>query len=373
MKRNKVQLLVAKLFRLELKELPVSRNVKDRLFRFIFSKDKRALLQLYNALNNSSYQDPDALEIITLQNVIYLSMKNDLAFTILGVLNLYEQQSTYNPNMPVRFFIYLAEEFQKVIHQQDEKVLYGPERLTLPTPKCVVLYNGRKKIPEEQILRLSDSFTQSQVEPDVELKVRVLNINLGYNQAIMEKCHRLWEYSAFVEQLNTELATGIGYKKATNRAIDFCIRNGILADILQESQAEVVGMILSEYNEKDYMAYLKRWGREKGRAEGLAQGREEGRAEGLEAGRAEGLEVGRAEGLEAGRAEGLAYEREKSLRKLIAKIQRKIVNNKTLDIIAAELDEDIDELRPIYELIIKCSDVSAEDICKKLLLSEEDM
>lgn len=183
----------------------------------------------------------------------------------------------------------------------------------------------------------------------MELKVRVLNINLGYNQAIMEKCRRLWEYSAFVEQLNTELATGIGYKKATNRAIDFCIRNGILADILQESQAEVVGMILSEYNEKEYMAYLKKWGREKGRVEG------------------------RAEGLAQGREEGRAYEREKSLRKLIAKIQRKIANNKTLDVIASELDEDIDELRPIYELIVECSDISAEDICKKLLASEEDM
>lgn len=88
MKRNKVQLLVAKLFRLELKELPVSHNVKDRLFRFIFSKDKKALLQLYNALNNSNYQDPDELEILTLQNVIYLSMKNDLAFTIFLYLSV---------------------------------------------------------------------------------------------------------------------------------------------------------------------------------------------------------------------------------------------------------------------------------------------
>ena len=120
-------------------------------------------------------------------------------------------------------------------------------------------------------------------------------------------------------------------------------------------------MILSEYNEKDYMAYLKRWGREKGRAEGLAQGRAEGLAQGREEGRAEGREEGR------------AYEREKSLRKLIAKIQRKIANKKTLDVIASELDEDIDELRPIYELIVECSDVSAEDICKKLLPSEEDM
>ena len=91
MKRNKTHQLLAKLFRLELKELPVTHNVKDRLFRFIFEKDKVALLQLYNALNNSDYQNPDDLEILTLQNVIYLSMKNDLAFTIVGILNLYEQ------------------------------------------------------------------------------------------------------------------------------------------------------------------------------------------------------------------------------------------------------------------------------------------
>ena len=104
----------------------------------------------------------------------------------------------------------------------------------------------------------------------MELKVRVLNINLGYNQTIMKKCRRLWEYSAFVEQINTELATGIGYKKAVNRAIDFCIRNNILADILCESQAEVIGMILSEYNEKEVMEFLQQEAWDKGLAEGRA-------------------------------------------------------------------------------------------------------
>ena len=82
----------------------------------------------------------------------------------------------------------------------------------------------------------------------MELKVRVLNINLGYNQTIMKKCRRLWEYSAFVEQINTELATGIGYK----------------------SQAEVIGMILSEYNEKEVMEFLQQEAWDKGLAKGRA-------------------------------------------------------------------------------------------------------
>lgn len=46
-----------------------------------------------------------------------------------------------NPNMPVRFLIYLAEEYQKLI-EQAEMSLYGSRQIFLPTPQCVVFYNG---------------------------------------------------------------------------------------------------------------------------------------------------------------------------------------------------------------------------------------
>ena len=77
----------------------VHRQTKDRLFRFLFEKDREALLQLYNALNGTDYKDASRLQIVTIENAVYIVMKNDLAFVITGTLNLYEHQSTYNPNM----------------------------------------------------------------------------------------------------------------------------------------------------------------------------------------------------------------------------------------------------------------------------------
>ena len=119
----------------------VHRQIKDRLFRFLFEKDRDALLQLYNALNGTNYQDPSMLQVVTIESAVYVVMKNDLAFILAGVLNLYEHQSTVNPNLPVRFLIYLAQEYQGIIEKAKES-LYGSKQITLPTPHCVVFYNG---------------------------------------------------------------------------------------------------------------------------------------------------------------------------------------------------------------------------------------
>ncbi|MBO5208455.1 MAG: hypothetical protein J6B68_03825, partial [Lachnospiraceae bacterium] len=163
----------------------VHKQFKDRLFRFLFEEDKEALLQIYNALNGTDYQDASQLQVVTIENAVYIVMKNDLAFVLAGTMNLYEHQSTYNPNMPVRFLIYLASEYQKVV-QEAEESLYGARQIMLPTPQCVVFYNGEKDMPEEQILRLSDAFENKKQEADVEVKVRMLNINYGHNKELME-------------------------------------------------------------------------------------------------------------------------------------------------------------------------------------------
>ena len=86
---------------------PVQRNYKDTLFRMIFS-DKEALLSLYNAISEKDYKDPDELEIVTLENAIYMNKKNDLAFLIDSSLYLYEHQSTYSPNMALRNLFYIS-------------------------------------------------------------------------------------------------------------------------------------------------------------------------------------------------------------------------------------------------------------------------
>ena len=122
------------------------RNVKDRLFRFLFEEDREALLQLYNALNGTSYEDASELEIVTIESAVYVVMKNDLAFVFAGTLNMYEHQSTYSPNLPVRFLIYLAQEYQAII-EKARVSLYGTGLIKLPAPKCVVFYNGQRGGP----------------------------------------------------------------------------------------------------------------------------------------------------------------------------------------------------------------------------------
>ncbi len=149
----------------------IQRNVKDRLFRYLFENDREALLDLYNALNGTEYQDSSQLEIVTIESAVYVTMKNDLAYILSGTLSMYEHQSTYSPNLPVRFLIYLAQEYQIVI-EKAEKSLYGTGQINLPTPQCIVFYNGVKEIPEERTLKLSDAFENKKVQADVELTVR---------------------------------------------------------------------------------------------------------------------------------------------------------------------------------------------------------
>lgn len=238
----------------------VHRQAKDRLFRFLFEKDREALLSLYNALNGTNYTDPAAMQVVTIESAVYIVMKNDLAFVLAGVLNLYEHQSTKNPNLPVRFLIYLAQEYQKLIEAVDVS-LYGTKQITLPTPRCVVFYNGDEKAPEEEILQLSDAFENQSQSADVNLQVRVLNINRGHNRELMEKCSILREYAEFVEITKVYINKCDDRKTALDQAIDDCIEQNILADFLRTYRAEVLGMLLEEFDVKKYERTIRAEGR----------------------------------------------------------------------------------------------------------------
>ena len=225
----------------------IQRNVKDRLFRYLFEKDREALLDLYNALNGTQYRDSSRLEIVTIESAVYVVMKNDLAYILSGTLSMYEHQSTYSPNLPVRFLIYLAQEYQMVI-EKAEKSLYGTGQISLPTPQCIVFYNGVKEMPEERTLKLSEAFENKKVQADVELSVRMLNINYGHNRQLMEKCKILEEYLNLVATIRDYMAVEKDIQTALNRAVDSCIENGILKEFLLKNRAEVLGMLLEEFD-----------------------------------------------------------------------------------------------------------------------------
>lgn len=241
----------------------VQRNVRDRLFRFLFEKDRQALLDLYNALNGTEYQDLSQLEIVTIESAVYVVMKNDLAYILSGTLSMYEHQSTYSPNLPVRFLIYLAQEYQTVI-ERAERSIYGSGRISLPTPQCVVFYNGVKEMPEEWTLKLSDAFENREARADVELTVRMLNINYGHNKQLMEQCKVLGEYAELSAVVREYMLVMEDMQTALNGAIDYCIKNGILRKFLLKNRAEVLGMLLEEFDAEKYERTLRDEGREEG-------------------------------------------------------------------------------------------------------------
>ena len=245
-------------------------TVKDRLFRFLFEVDREALLQLYNALNGTAYTDAAELQIVTIESVIYVVMRNDLAFVLAGTLNLYEHQSTYNPNMPVRFLIYLAEEYQKLVEQMGMS-LYGTTRIPLPTPQCIVFYNGEEGAPDEEILKLSDSFTGREQKPDLELSVRMLNINYGHNNELLEQCSVLKEYAQFVAVSRQYMAEGLDAQEAFGEAIDYCLNHDILYNVLKNYRAEVLGMLLEEFDADLYEKTIRMEGVEQGIEQGIEQ------------------------------------------------------------------------------------------------------
>ena len=278
-------------------ELKLNRKYKDTLFRKVFN-NKKDLLSLYNALNDTSHTDDSLITINTIEDAIYIGYKNDISFIINSELNLYEHQSSINYNMPVRGLIYFAELYKGYI-EQNNLLIYNEKLVKLPFPRYVVFYNGTDEEPEEQELRLSKAFTilfeeknaadiestdtidsednqkspkTPKKKPSVEVVVQMLNINYGCNRELMEKCQKLMEYSKFialVREKSGQLAEAYREEmKAVNKkeifaeavelAINEAIRDNVLKDILSKNKAEVTDMLLTEFDEKAYIEGVKK-------------------------------------------------------------------------------------------------------------------
>lgn len=254
------------------KLVPV-RTYKDRLFRMIF-REKQELLSLYNALNGTHYNNPDDLEVITLEDVIYMGVKNDSAFLFGNMMNLWEHQSTYNPNMPLRGLFYFSRLYQRYIKEHGLNI-YGGRLLRLPMPQYIVFYNGVEDAPDKMELKLSSSFLRNPeanpADASLEVKAVMLNINYGKNRALMRQCRKLEEYAIFIARVRKNLAAGKALAEAVKSAIDSCVKEGILADILSVHEEEVVELFLTNYDMEEHMKLV---GKEQ-YAYGMAQGKAE--------------------------------------------------------------------------------------------------
>lgn len=283
---------------------------KDTLFRMLF-KEKTRLLELYNAINNTAYDDPEELEVVTLENAVYLSMKNDISCLVDMRIQLYEQQSTVNPNMPLRDLMYVCTQYEKLIVKKD---LYSRRLIRLPTPKFVVFYNGVEKQPEQLELYLSDAFEIPEESPALELCVTQYNINEGFNKELLDKCPTLFHYMQYVS-LVREYRKTMSLPEAVSKAVNYCIANGILEDFLLANKAEVMKMTIFEYDEEQHKQTL------------LSEGYEDGFNDGFSDGFSNG-----------------------NLSTLITLICRKLKKGKSPEIIANELEEDFDVIQHLCSI-----------------------
>lgn len=285
----------------------VNRKHKDRLFTILFgrSENKEWALELYNAVNDSHYDNPDDVEITTLEDAVYIGMKNDASFILNEYMNIYEQQSTYNPNMPLRQLMYVGQLYDKY-RSKNKLNVFGTALVPIPIPKLVVFYNGTDKDTEdEQMLYLSDAFIDKgkAEEADISVRVRMLNINYGRNKKLLEACRPLAEYSWFINKIRyNQSVLALEAKEAVNRAIDEMPEDYVIYPFLVEHRSEVQMGFLTGISEEE----LKELFMEDGRKDTLSE-----------------------------------------------QIGKKIAKGKTLETIADELEVTTDEIRDIYDKLCK--------------------
>lgn len=269
---------------MEDKKPKAKREYKDTVFRMLFS-DKKNLLSLYNAVTGRAHENAEDFEIVTLDNAVYMGMKNDLSFLLDTHIYLYEHQSTKNPNMPLRDLFYISLEYQKYV---SDKSLYSSTLQKLPAPVFMVFYNGTEEMEERTELRLSQAYEHFEGEPNLELKVMVLNINAGHNEELMKQCRMLKEYAQYVARVRG-YAGSMKLEEAVRRAIRECITEGILTDFLRKNRAEVEMVSILEYDKEYEEKKLRKAEYEAGLQQGERLGIEKGEQEGLNRGLAQGI------------------------------------------------------------------------------------
>ncbi|NDO47649.1 hypothetical protein [Clostridium sp. MD294] len=290
--------------------MKVNKKYKDSLFTRLFSEEEQ-LRQLYNVLKGANYGTDTKIEVITLDDVLFMGRKNDICFKIDNQLVvLLEHQSTINENMPLRFLIYVAREYEKLI---DNKALYKTTLIKIPTPEFYVLYNGVRKYPNEKILKLSEAFVTNTHDIKLELEVKVININYEQNHPFLQQCHRLQEYSYFIFEVKQNQKKGMSFECAVKSAIKSCVKQNIMAKFLQVNGSEVLNMLMTEF---DIDVAREAW-------------LEEGEQRGIKIGEQKGIKIGEQKGIKIGEQRGELKKQQEIAKKLIGILDIEVIAEKT--------------------------------------------
>ena len=253
-----------------------NREYKSDVFSMLLMEKSRAL-EIYNAINGTSYDDPELVEIVSLENKGFsLSVRNDASFVLDANLSIYEHQSTLCPNMPLRSMIYFSQIIREMVRNKN---IYGSTQVKISVPYFVVFYNGMEQAPEQYELRLSDAFERQVDHPQIELICKVYNINAGNNAAIMETCPTLREYTYFVELVRENFKENryeeLG--KAIDQAIDQCVQENVLRDFLIKNRSEVTKVMQLDYTFERQIELEREAARSKAWEQGIERGIEQER------------------------------------------------------------------------------------------------
>ena len=256
-----------------------NRIYKDSVFVDLFSEDEKAkenFLSLYNALHNTTLKDTEQLKTVRLEQVLYMAFYNDVSYLVDNrIIVLAEHQSTINPNMPLRCLEYIGRLYETLFESKEK---YSRKLLNIPTPEFYVFYNGEESYPSDKTLKLSEAFIENTPQANLELTVKVININRQNRHPVLENCQTIQEYSIFVETVRKwkEIDPQNGFEKA----VEECIENNILREYLKRKTKEVINMLLAEYDYETDIAVQRAEEREIAFAEGIERGIERGFSEG---------------------------------------------------------------------------------------------
>lgn len=258
-----------------MRRIHINSKYKDRLFRMLFGREdsKEYTISLFNAVNGTDYGSDEIITITTLEDVIYVKLKNDISFVIDGYIPLWEHQSTVNPNMPLRGLLYFGELYGNLIIKEKNR-LHGSTLVKIPTPQFVVFYNGTEEEESVKKLRLSDAFIHPTENGEFEWTATMYNLNRGKNEELLNKCKPLKEYMEFVERVRDNLANEMSIEESVDRAVNSCIHDGILKEYLMKNKTEVFNSVLKEFDEAEYDEFRRQEAMEIGIEKGIEKGRD---------------------------------------------------------------------------------------------------
>ncbi|MGP1440404.1 MAG: Rpn family recombination-promoting nuclease/putative transposase [Treponema sp.] len=219
-----------------------NRQYQDSVFVHLFTHYLKKLLAVCKALDPSIKSEE--IELITLENTLYTGLKNDISCKVENkLIFLIEHQSTVNENMPLRCLQYIGRVFEKILEMRER---YARLLIKIPTPEFYVFYTGDENLPAIHELALSKAFIQETEKPQLELIVKVINLNSKENNEFLDNCPILKEYAEFV-RIVKEMRVKYG-KAGYDKAIRYCIKHNILKDYIVENAKGIEGMLIAEYD-----------------------------------------------------------------------------------------------------------------------------